>query len=43
MQPLEDDRWLWYIDDAPLQALLQAEGEMSTMKMRSVIRMGSEA
>jgi tetratricopeptide (TPR) repeat protein len=31
----QDDRWLWFIDDAPLQALLKAEGEMGTMRMRA--------
>lgn len=31
----QDDRWLWFIDDAPLQALLKAEGELGTMKMRA--------
>lgn len=30
-----DDRWLWFIDDAPLQALLKAEGELGTMRMRA--------
>lgn len=30
-----DDSWLWFIDDAPLQALLKAEGEIGTMKMRA--------
>lgn len=30
-----DDRWLWFIDDAPLQALLRAESAMPTMKMRA--------
>jgi tetratricopeptide (TPR) repeat protein len=30
-----DDRWLWFIDDGPLQALLKAEGEVGTMKMRA--------
>lgn len=30
-----DDRWLWYIDDAPVQALLKAEGDIGTMKMRA--------
>ncbi|MFN0107037.1 MAG: tetratricopeptide repeat protein [Bryobacteraceae bacterium] len=31
----QDDRWLWFIDDAPLQALLKAEGELGTMRMRA--------
>jgi len=31
----QDDRWLWFIDDGPLQALLKAEGEMGTMRMRA--------
>lgn len=31
----QDDRWLWFIDDAPLQALLKAEGELGTMKVRA--------
>lgn len=31
----QDDRWLWFIDDAPLQALLKAEGGMGTMRMRA--------
>ena len=31
----QDDRWLWFIDDAPLQALLKAEGEMGTMRLRA--------
>lgn len=30
-----DDRWLWFIDDGPLQALLKAEAAMPTMKMRA--------
>ncbi len=30
-----DDRWLWFIDDAPLQALLRAESAMPSMKMRA--------
>jgi hypothetical protein len=35
MHTLDDDRWLWYIDDAPLQALLRAESGIGTMKMRA--------
>ena len=31
----QDDRWLWFIDDAPLQALLRAESAMPSMKMRA--------
>ena len=31
----QDDRWLWFIDDAPLQALMKAEGSMGTMRMRA--------
>jgi tetratricopeptide (TPR) repeat protein len=31
----QDDRWLWFIDDAPLQALLKAEGDLGTMKVRA--------
>lgn len=31
----QDDLWLWFIDDAPLQALLKAEGELGTMRMRA--------
>jgi tetratricopeptide (TPR) repeat protein len=31
----QDDRWLWFIDDAPLQALLKAEGEVGAMRMRA--------
>jgi len=31
----QDDRWLWFIDDGPLQALLKAEGELGTMRMRA--------
>jgi len=31
----QDDRWLWFIDDAPLQALLKAEGELGSMRMRA--------
>lgn len=31
----QDDRWLWFIDDAPLQALLKAEGSLGTMRMRA--------
>ncbi|OYW12017.1 MAG: hypothetical protein B7X34_02330, partial [Acidobacteriia bacterium 12-62-4] len=30
-----DDRWLWFIDDGPLQALLKAEAAMPSMKMRA--------
>ena len=30
-----DDRWLWFIDDGPLQALLKAESAMPSMKMRA--------
>lgn len=30
-----DDRWLWFIDDGPLQALLKAEAALPTMKMRA--------
>jgi len=30
----QDDRWLWFIDDAPLQALLKAEGELGTSPSR---------
>lgn len=30
-----DDRWLWFIDDAPLQALMKAEGSLGTMRMRA--------
>jgi tetratricopeptide (TPR) repeat protein len=31
----QDDRWLWFIDDAPLQALMKAEGAIGTMRMRA--------
>lgn len=30
-----DDLWLWFIDDAPLQALLKAEGDVAAMQMRA--------
>ncbi len=30
-----DDRWLWFIDDGPLQALLKAEAALPSMKMRA--------
>ena len=31
----QDDLWLWFIDDAPLQALLKAEGELGAVKLRA--------
>lgn len=31
----QDDLWLWFIDDAPLQALLRAEGELGAVKLRA--------
>ena len=31
----QDDRWLWFIDDAPLQALLRAEAGLPGMQLRA--------
>jgi tetratricopeptide (TPR) repeat protein len=31
----QDDLWLWFIDDAPLQALLKAEGDLGAVKLRA--------
>ena len=31
----QNDRWMWFIDDAPLQALLRAEAGLPQMEMRA--------
>ena len=31
----QDDHWLWFIDDEPLQTLLKAEGELGAMHVRA--------
>src|SRR5215213_524089 len=40
MNNLQDDHWLWFIDDAPLQSFLKAEGEVGTMLIRAATSPG---